>query len=286
MKKKFVQIAALCLSAVLLMVSGGRQTASAVPSDTSGNVIRVGLHYGTGSMEGLNLENETGAGFRFGYYDGSDRFVELGSTTQKAISVVKTMNVYYGAYNGYTSYHSALTASNVAVGEYHLQLPGTYSTYEEAQAAASQYSGGFVAYIGGTYHARVGNYTTGDRARAAQAALGIACEVSWTSEYGVSVVITGTNTIVFQYDDEGKGAGLGVEPNATGSGKYTTLSKGCLYPGGFRFERINGGNMTVVNMVEFEDYVEGVVATEMRTAHMASIAQSSRIMWSTAFIMR
>ena len=265
MKKKFVQIAALCLAAGLLLGTGGG-TASAASANSDSHIIRVGLHYGTGAMEGLNLENETGAGFRFGYYDGSNRFVLLGSTAQKAVSVVKTMNVYYGAYNGYTSYHSALTASSVAVGEYHLQLPGSYSSFDQAQADALQHSDGFVAYIGGVYYARIGNYTTRDKAVSAQndfAARGVSTELKGTSAYGVSVVVTGTNTIVFQYDDEGKGTGLGVEPDASGSGEYTTLSKSLLYPGGFRFERIGGGNMTVVNMVEFEDYVEGVVATEM-----------------------
>ena len=263
MKRKFVQIAALCLSAVLLTVCVGGQSASAASSGTSEKVIRVGLHYGTGAMEGLNLANRTGSGFRFGYYDSSNRFVSLGSTAQTAISVVKTVNVYYGTYNGYTSYHSALTGSAVAVGVYHLQLLGTYSTYEEAQAAAACYEGGFPAYIDGKFYARVGSYTTEDQAKAAQAALGTACEIGWTSVYGVSVVVTGTDTIVFQYDDKGSGTGLGVEPNADGGGEYITLSKSYLYPGGFRFERINGGNMTVVNIVEFEDYVEGVVATEM-----------------------
>ena len=268
MKKKFVQIAALCLTAALLTVSGGGQTASAVPSDTSGNVIRVGLHYGTGAIEGLNLSNETGKGFRFGYYDSANQFVELGATPWEDISVVKTMNVYYGTYNNYTSYHSALTGSDVAVGEYHLQLPEVYSTYEEAQwaAAGCGCEDGFPAYIGGKYFVRIGNYTTLDKALAVQADLaeqGVTAQWKGTSIYGVSVVITGTNTILFQFDDLGEGTGLGVEPNAAGGGEYTTLSKNVLYPGGFRFERINGGNMTVVNMVEFEDYIEGVAATEM-----------------------
>ena len=271
MKKKFVQIAALCLSAALLAVSGGRQTASAGSSDTSGKVIRVGLHhdgpYGTGAMEGLNLANKTGSGFRFGYYDSSNRFVPLGAVEQEAVSVVKTTNVYYGTYNSYTSYHSALTASAVAVGVYHLQLPGTYSTYEEARSAAAGYEGGFPAYIGGEYFARVGNYTTRDKAVAAQTALarerGVETVLKGTSVYGVNVVITGTNTILFQFDDLGEGTGLGVEPNASGSGKYITLSKGCLYYGGFRFERVGGGSMTVVNILELEDYVKGVVPHEM-----------------------
>ena len=269
MKRKFVQIAALCLSAALLAVSGGRQSASAGSSGTSGTVIRVGLHhdgpYGTGAMEGLNLANETGSGFRFGYYDSSNRFMPLGSTAQTAISVVKTMNVYYGTYNGYASYHSALTSSAVAVGEYHLQLPGTYSTCEEARTAAAGYKGGFPAYIDGNFYARVGSYTTRNQAEEARDALDTACEVAETSGYGVSVVITGTNTILFQFDDLGKGTGLGVEPNAAGSGEYITLSKGCEYYGGFRFERIGGGgsSMTVVNILGLEDYVKGVVPHEM-----------------------
>ena len=264
MKRKFVQIAALCLAAVLLLTTGGG-TASASSAGSDSRIIRVGLHYGTGAMEGLNLENKTGSGFRFGYYDGSNQFVELGSTSEKAVSVVKTMNVYYGTYDGYTSYHSALKSSSVAVGEYHLQLPGTYSTYEEAQSAVADYTGGFPAYIDGKFYARVGSYTTKSQAEEALSAMGTGCKVGETSGYGVSVVITGTNTIVFQFDDLGKGTGLGVEPNRLGAGDYTTLSKNVLYPGGFRFERIGGGfsSMTVVNMVEFGEYIEGVVATEM-----------------------
>ena len=266
MKRKFVQIAALCLSAALLIASGGRQSAAAVSSDASETVIRVGLHYGAGAMEGLNLANDTGSGFRFGYYNSSNRFVPLGSTPQPAISVVKTMNVYYGTYNGYASYHSALTSSAVGVGDYHLQLPGTYSTYEEARAAAVRYEDGFPAYIDGKYYARVGGYTTENRAREVQAALsgqGVSTSLVGTSAYGVSVVITGKSAILFQFDDLGKGTGLGVEPNAAGAGKYTTWSKGYQYYGGFRFERIGGGNMTVVNIWGLEDYVKGVGPHEM-----------------------
>lgn len=265
MKRKFVQIAALVLvTALLLAPAGGR--ASAAPSDVSGTVLRVGLHYGSGAVEGLNLQNRVGSGFRFGYYDGANQFVELGSTLQRAVSVVETMNVYYGTYNKYTCYHKALTSSAVAVGEYHLQLPGAYADFAQAQAAAAGYEGGFPACIGGVFYARIGNYTTRDRAVAAQDALaaqGVLTELKGTSGYGVSVVVTGTNTILFQYDDLGQGTGLGVEPISTDGGKCTTLSKDRLYNGGFRFERISGGDMTVVNIVGLEDYVKGVVPNEM-----------------------
>ena len=306
MKKKFVQIAALCLSAALLAAAGGRHTASAVSSGASGEVIRVGLHYGSDAMEGLNLGNETGEGFRFGYYDSSNQFVLLGSTGETAISVVKTANVWYGYYNGYRSYHSKVESSSVAVGEYYLQLPGAYSSFAKARAAAARHEGGYPAYIGGEYFVRIGSYTTRDKAEAAQTALleqGVETELKEPSAYGVNVVVTGESTMVFHFDDLGKGTGLGIEPNGlvdweddeedgagdgeanggpeneadgaqdggTGAARaraadsvmYTTWSKNVLYPGGFRFERIGGGNMTVVNMVGLEDYVEGVIATEM-----------------------
>lgn len=267
MKRKFVQIAALCLSAaILLTLCGG--SASAAPAGSGDRIIRVGLHYGTGAMEGLNLLNEEGSGYRFGYYDGSNRFVELGNTAQRAISVVETMNVYYGTYDKYTCYHTSITSS-IAVGEYHLELPGSYGSFAEAQAAASQYPGGFAACIGGAYYARVGNYTSRDGAVAAQSALaaqGVSTQLRGTSEYGVSVVITGTNTILFQYDDLGQGTGLGVEPIQTDGEKCTTWSKDNLYNGGFRFERIGGGKLTVVNLLGFEDYIKGVVAAEMSTS--------------------
>ncbi len=266
MKRKFVQIAALCLSAVLLALCAGGNRAAAAPAGGSGRIIRVGLHYGTGSMEGLNFANTTGEGFRFGYYDGNDRFVPLGSTGQKAISVVKTVNVYYGTFGGYTSYHSALAGAAVAVGEYHLQLPGSYATFAEAQGAASAYQGGFPACIGGVFYSRIGNYTTREKAVEAQAALasqGVEASLKGTTEYGISVVITGTNTILFQYDDLGQGTGLGMEANAGGPGEYVTLSKRCTYVGGFRFERVSGGSLTVVNLLDFEDYIKGVVPHEM-----------------------
>ena len=263
MRRNFVQIAALFLSVLLLVLGSG--TASAAPAGTGERIIRVGLHYGTGAIEGVNLLNEEGSGFRFGYYDSSNRFVELGVASQTAISVVETVNVYYGTYDGYQSYHTA-AASSIAVGEYHLELPGTYLSFAEAQAEASAYPGGFAAYIGGVYYARVGNYTTRDGAVAAQASLaaqGVYSELRGTSGFGVNVVATGTNAILFQYDDLGSGTGLGVEPIQTGAEKCTTWSKGCLYNGGFRFERINGGKLTVVNIVGLEDYVKGVVANEM-----------------------
>ena len=270
MRKKFVQIAAGVLLAGLLLSLAPLTAPTASAASADDQIIRVGLYYGSSAMDGANLANEVGEGFRFGYFDGDGQFVSLGSTREDAISIVKTENVYYGSYDGYTSYHDSITSS-VAVGCYHTQLPGSYATFAEAQAAAGRYVDGFVAYIGGTFYARVGNFTNRNGAVNRQAELsasGVSATIVGTSAYGISAVITGTNTILFQYDDLGEGTGLGVMPNAAGdTGEdFETWFKGYSRRGGFRYERIGGGDLTIVSILTMEDYLKGVVPYEMSTS--------------------
>lgn len=269
MKRKFVQIAALCVALALLTVSSASAAPPwAWPKEEEETIIRVGLAYGTGVMEGANLMNEVGSGYRFGYYDSDNRFVELGYTDVRRISMVETVNVGYNSAVEYTNYRvSYASTSRVVVGCYHVQLSGFYDSFEEAQAEADWYEDGFVAYIGGEFCVRVGNYPSRSGAEAMQARLtehGERVSIVGTSEYGVSVVETGTNNILFQYDDMGYGTGLGVKPNAFDGGEgYETWFYGYCYYGGFRYERIKGGALTVVNMVDIDDYAKGVLPYEM-----------------------
>ena len=145
MRKRFMQLAAalltLCLSA---------PPAGAVATNQNGEImIRVGLastssHVPTGELESANLENNNsqgfGWGYRFGYYDGNLNFVELARTDRNtiAVSVLKTQNLRYDG-SRYSS-----EGGGVLVGCYHVQIPGSYSSYGEAEAAAAGYSGGFV----------------------------------------------------------------------------------------------------------------------------------------------
>ena len=93
--------------------------------------LRVGLFYGSTALPGANLENSVGNGYRFGWYDDGLAFHQVGSTTETQISMVKTQNVTFSGGNYVDG------AGAVTVGCYHLQLPMTYPTFEEAQSAAS-----------------------------------------------------------------------------------------------------------------------------------------------------
>lgn len=253
MRRKIMQFAVSILFASLtLMIS-----AAAVDVNP---VIRVGLYYGSNALPSANLENSVDSGYNFGYFTGNYDYVVLGYTDQTQISMLKTQNIYLK--NGsYTD--SQPSDSYSVIGCYHIQLPGTYSSFTDAKAAADTLSGGFPAWTNGVYSVRVGAYASKDAAVSAQSSLGISnTSIVGTSSYAVSVVKTKTTTILFQFDG-GESQPLAVMPGRSGSVKAVTWFKGYQYYGAFRYERLDGGNLTVVNILALEDYVKGVVPYEM-----------------------
>lgn len=269
MRRQITRIsAALCA----LLLLAGLTPAAASTSDTS-QIIRVGLYYGTGALATANLDNADGkgSGHRFGYFQEDGSFIQVGSTAEEQISMLKSTNIYLTASGTYSETASAGDAG--VVGCYHLQLPDGYSDFDSAQAAASQLSQGFVAWINGTYHVRWGSFADSQEAQAAVgelqtelAGLGWNTDgvsVCWTTQYGVTVTKTGTTQILFQFDGEAEELALGVMPDITGAADVQTWFKNYKYHGGFRYQRIGGGNLTVVNMVPLETYVKGVIPYEM-----------------------
>lgn len=262
MGKKLIRLTAVLLAVCLTVPSAG-----AVTTNRDGQaMIRVGLassnaHVPTGEMEAANLENNTdyGAGYRFGYYDSGLNFVELArtdaGTTQ--VSVLKTQNL---SYSSDSNTYSSSVISNTVVGCYHIRVPGSFSGYAEAAEAAEGYDG-FVAWIDGAYQVRVGAYASKSEAEGAMAGIEGGTVVG-TSSYGMSVVRTGTDRVLFQYDN-GESGRLAIQPDVTGAGETRTWFSGYKYRGGFQYHRRGGGNLTVVNVLELEDYINGVVCYEM-----------------------
>ncbi len=255
MKRIFMQLAAVVLAVAVAVPMAA--PARAAQSDEL--TLRVGLAYGTSALVSANLENNTGygAGYRFGYFDSDLDFVELGRTSSSVtqLTMIKTQNVWVSG----TSYSTSNNGGTL-IGCYHVLVSDGYSSFSAAQQVAQGYSDGFVAWIDGEYQVRVGAYET--EAEAQSRASSVDGTVVGTSSYGVNVTQTGVAKILFQFDG-GSSKALGIMPDVTGVGETRTWFKGYRYPGGFRYERINGGNLTVVNIVDMEDYLIGVVPYEM-----------------------
>ncbi|NLH00701.1 MAG: SpoIID/LytB domain-containing protein [Clostridiales bacterium] len=215
------------------------------------NTIRVGLYYYYSSsrntaLSTASLENKVGSGYQFGYYDSSRVFRVLGSTPETRLTMVPNINT---AVLGGT------------VGCYHIRLPQPYGDFEAAKFAASQYADGFPAYINGTYYAMVGNYQSQSAANSARASLGIGGEIFTGSSRCVAVTRTGTTKILFEFEC-GTNANLAIHPLANNT-KAETWFKGETYYGDFEYLRYVSDKLTVVNILNIEDYVKGVLPVEM-----------------------
>ena len=264
MSKKLLKLAAAALAVCLAV-----PTAGAVTTNDDGEImIRVGLasayyHNATGELEAAHLENENGygAGYRFGYYDSNLDFVELGYTDTRTtkVAVLKTENLWYGYSSSLSkNTYSSSIDSDILVGCYHVLVKDGFRDFEDAQDAAEDYEDGFVAYIDGEYQVRSGSFETKEDALR----YGESGEVVGTSSYGLTVVETGTDHILFQYD-EGQGTKLAIQPGADGAKETRTWFSNYNYRGGFEYFRRTGGNVTVVNVLTLEDYVNGVICYEM-----------------------
>lgn len=254
-KLKKIRLPALFVSIALLLglSSGAGPAEEAMPN------IRIGLYWGDNTLEGANLLNYVGSGYEFGYFDGDRQFVPLYATEETAISMIKDWTLYYTG-GQYVSKPSGYDETRV--GCYHIRL-AVCKDLEEAEAVAGQYEDGYVAWMNESWCAFCGNYASQAAAEEASAARGIYGTAMTASSRCVTVVVTGTDRVIFQYDG-GTDSTLGVMPLPSEEGeKPITWFRGHRYYGGFQYSRLDGGDLTVVNFIDMDDYVTGVVPYEM-----------------------
>ncbi len=206
--KKWCRIFLLSLLLCIAMCAG----AQAAEHD----MLKVGLKYGSTAMDEANLQNYSPfGGYALGYYDSSRSFVQLTVLPASYEKITVTQDKTY-----------------------HVQLSETFYDYASASARAAQY-GGFAAYDNGAFVARVGNYSDYGSAQSALYSLGTGGTVVGGSSTGVTVIVTGTSTILFEFDQSGLYS-LGIRPAEAGQ-KTVTWFRGYRYYGGFEYQRVTGG---------------------------------------------
>lgn len=225
--------------------------ASAIVND----IVKVGLRYSGNALYSANLENEVGKGYSFGYYDDDRNFVTIGETAKKKISMTAAGTIYVASDGSYSA-----SSGTKVIGGWHIQLNEVYDSFADASAAAAELEG-YPAYISNKYRVRVGCYKDEASAAEAMAARKLEGTVVSGSRTGVMVTVSRTTTVLFEFDCKGL-KNLGVLPNGQGQ-KAVTWFKQNKYYGGFEYSRITGGKINVINVLNVEDYVKGVVPYEM-----------------------
>nr|NLB28788.1 SpoIID/LytB domain-containing protein [Clostridiales bacterium] len=154
------------------------------------------------------------------------------------------------------------SSGDVVVGCYHVQLSGGYNDFKSASDMAAQYDDGYVKYDNGTFYACVGNYISNADAQSAMSSRGLTGGITSGTKYTIAVVVTNTNRMVFEFDG-GSGTALGVRPLAEEGVNPKTYFKGLQYFGAFQYYRVDGGDMRVINIVDVDDYLKGLLPHEM-----------------------
>ncbi|MFI3227217.1 MAG: SpoIID/LytB domain-containing protein [Clostridia bacterium] len=223
-------------------------------------VLKIGFLYGSDAVATTNLDNYTGSGHSFGYFDDNYNFTSLFQTDYEAISILKNDNIYLGTDGLY--YDTKLSNSQGLVGAYSIELSVVYDNANDAlYKSMTVHDDAFPVYIDGVYKVRVDSFSTEANAQSALAT--IRSETGDANAYVVyprtdlyTVTSTKSIKVLFQFADNGKD--FGVLPNGD-----ITWTKGYRYYGGFEYSRLSGGDITVVNVVTMQDYVKGVVPYEM-----------------------
>ena len=235
------------------------------------SVLRVGLNFGASALPSANLQNVSGygSGFEFGFFNASRNFVPIGAYTgENRLSMMMSRNMVWhpGEGAGAGQYREGASGS-VVVGGFHIILNSAHLTYADALAAANAHAGShqtFVIFRNGQFFGGIGQFTSNQAAADAMYAQGLGGSASVFSGSGgaITVTVTGTNRILFVFD-YGTTRSLAVRPIAPMGVNAETWFAGFRYNGAFQYERRAGGLITVVNFVNVECYVKGVVPYEM-----------------------
>ena len=253
----------LKLTAITLLISMSTSNIYASENRESDKIanptMKIGIFYGSNAVPTTNLDNNTGSGHEFGFFDSKDQFISVFETEYEKITVMKDKNIYLGSDGIY--YDSKLSNPKGVVGGYHIQLSKTYNNANDAQyAAMTIHQDAFVAYIDGVYKIRVDSFDSKDNAQKAlsqisQATGDSSAYVVSPSEDTFTVTSTKSTKILFEFSSN---SSFGIMPKGD-----TTWNKGYSYNGGFEYSRQNGNDVTVVNVVPMQDYIKGVIPYEM-----------------------
>lgn len=240
-----------------------------VPAEPSNDdvAIKVGLYFGSGALPSANLANEVGKGYHLGYFDENRNFVYLMDTDIEKITVLKDEIMYLAADDTYTD--AKPSNSKGTVYPFHVQTNQALSSYEESAQLAnkiinSKGVNAFPAYINNEWHVRAGYFKSkGGAAESVSeytSLTGYDFRAVGYSTTCYTVAKTKTTDIIFEFDNDGQA--FGIMP-ASQTEKVKTWFKGFTYYGGFEYNRINGGDLTVINVIGLHDYIKGVIPYEM-----------------------
>ena len=226
--------------------------------------LRVGLSV---IEDAYDLSSDSG--FTYGYYSGST-YTSL-ETIAKSVSIYirKDANFYNGTNlpTLYTS-DSQVPSGKNKYGSHRVQIGSTYTSYSSAKSAAGTYTTKFGVNCYPTYNGSAWAVYTGDYTTSSESSSCITTLKGKDSSLTYTAKTQQTTALVIQ--DKNYKTLLFFVP---GSFKFTAkpstatiplLKLGTKYYRGYlEFRRFTGRDITVINTVGFDEYLYGVLPSEV-----------------------
>ena len=205
---------------------------------TSNPNIRVGLIYGSGAVSSFETSATAGQGFIIG---------QVKKMTGESFSSLLTLN--------------ANKISVTRARRYRVEFSGNFSNFSEAGNFIGNLPGTFTnafpAYINGAIVVRSNSFSTVSEANAFISNTGgYTLKAVVGSQNAVAVIDSAKNATIFEYENGEYDMAVAV---ASG---YLSSPAGNLYTGAF-VHRARGAAIEVINLMSLEDYIKGIVSTEI-----------------------
>ncbi|EPR13950.1 SpoIID/LytB domain-containing protein [Ruminiclostridium papyrosolvens] len=251
----------LCIVMIFMMLTGFNNLSISAAEATS---VKIGLYYGSTAQSQINISGDKGVLF-FAYDVKTGKYNNVyESDAGQTITLRKDS---YFIQSG-TKFTSVALTGNPTSGPYHIQLNGIYNTYNDTVSLIQGYSQKGVTtypvYTDSGWQIWTGFYVSKS---AAQAAVNTVKSKLGENTY---TVIDETNSRIYSTDQNGKVLFMYASSNSLLRGRSissvnpNTVKIGTtLYRGQVEFNRLSGSDMTIINVLPFEEYLYGVVPNEM-----------------------
>lgn len=276
---KSVKRTAFAFLASAMLISSTVQVNS-VSAENSPRIVRVGLYYITSDKNTRLFSSYTSSasGFEIGFSNNSN-FNKLFNLNSKNFVIAPSGNLFSKNSNPKNLYSG--TGGSHTFGGYHVQLSGSFKNYSSAYSAASEYENAYVAYSGDIFVVRAGNYLSYDEAAKASKLYKNSTAVS-PSKDGITLCDTANKKILFEYDNNKNRFALRAQKGGTVT-LPTISGRSCNYYSyyGF-FEYCTSGNrLNLINVIGLEQYVKGVMGSEIGTTASKEVTKAFSILVRT-----
>jgi len=261
---KYKGCIAVFISIILFNISfTGHVAAWNVPSD-----VRIGLYFENTAVTDVVIESTTG--FQIGY-ENNGQFYSFFYKPDIKKYLVRKDSYYADTVNGVVEYfpESGNVPAGIKYGPYHVQIGSGYNSYDAVMQQVSTFRQAgiytFPAIINKAFYVWTGCYSSFEEANHAflqvQGTLGgMQCTVIQPSNTRIQVLEAGID-MGFIFDDSINH--LNLRPIPANDVPNVVYINQKPYRGGVEFKRIAGSDMTVINLVDLEQYLYGVLPKEM-----------------------